>query len=38
VQGEYQVKFQVNGEWRLAPDWPLVRNEDGSENNLLVVD
>ena len=38
VQGEYQVKFQVDGEWRLAPEWPLIRNEDGSENNMLVVD
>lgn len=35
--GRYEVKFQVDGDWRIAPDWPTV-GEGLSMNNLLVVD
>jgi hypothetical protein len=38
TQGEYQVKFQVDGEWRLAPDWPQVDDADGSQNNVLEIE
>ena len=38
LQGEYQVKFQVDGEWRLAPDWPQVETADRSQNNVLVIE
>eukprot|EP00897_Mesotaenium_endlicherianum_P004208 jgi/Mesen1/3815/ME000207S02829 len=35
--GMAQIKFLVDGDWRLVPDWPSVG--DGlSANNLLVVD
>ncbi|CAG9467719.1 unnamed protein product [Pedinophyceae sp. YPF-701] len=36
--GEYQVKFLVDDEWRIAPEWPTVMDEEGNESNLLVVD
>ena len=38
LQGEYQVKFLVDSEWRLAPEWPITTTADGSTNNLLVVE
>jgi hypothetical protein len=27
----------VDGEWRLAPDWPMENDEHGETNNVLVV-
>ena len=35
--GKYRVKFLVDGQWRLAADWPTENNEIGETNNLLVV-
>lgn len=36
--GEYQYKFQIDGEWRSDPSNPnIVPNEFGSLNNVLVV-
>ena len=37
MQGKYRVKFQVDGDWRLAPEWPQVTEADESENNLITV-
>lgn len=37
LQGRYRVKFMVDGEWRLAPDWPMEANEEGETNNILEV-
>lgn len=37
MQGEYRVKFLVDGQWRLAPDLPQDTNESGESNNLLIV-
>lgn len=37
VQGAYRVKFMVDGEWRLAPDWPTENNDIGETNNVLTV-
>ncbi|XP_012091962.1 protein PTST homolog 2, chloroplastic isoform X2 [Jatropha curcas] len=34
--GKYQIKFIVDGEWRIDPLRPIVR-DDGFENNLLIV-
>lgn len=37
LASRYEVKFVVDGNWQLAPSWPVVG--DGlSANNLLVVD
>ena len=38
TQGEYQVKLIVDGEWRVAGEWPTVTLEDGSTNNVLKVE
>lgn len=35
--GRYLVKFLVDGEWRLAPDWPT-QDVEGDTNNVLVVE
>lgn len=36
--GEYQYKFQIDGEWRSDPANPnIVPNEFGSLNNVLIV-
>jgi len=37
LQGRYQVKFLVDGQWRIAPDWPTVQSQHGT-NNVLQVD
>jgi len=37
AQGEHEVKFLVDGKWRLAPHWPSVTNSLGDTNNVLVV-
>lgn len=37
VPGRYQVKFLVNGQWRNAPDWPIIQSQHGT-NNVLQVD
>lgn len=37
AQGQYRVKFLVDGEWRLAPEWPMENNEVGETNNVLEV-
>lgn len=36
--GRHLVKFLVDGEWRLAPDWPIDRDAEGVENNVLLVE
>ena len=37
--GRYFVKFRVDDEWRLAgDDWPIDRDADGVENNVLIVE
>ncbi len=38
LQGEYIVKFLVDGQWRLAPDWPTRIDAAGSTNNVLRID
>jgi len=37
LQGSYQVKFVVDGQWRTAPDWPVVQAQQGT-NNVLIVE
>ena len=37
LQGQYEVKFMVDGHWRTAPDWPTVQTQHG-QNNVLQVD
>ncbi|WCJ21783.1 5'-AMP-activated protein kinase-related [Euphorbia peplus] len=34
--GKYEIKFIVDGEWRIDPLRPIVRN-NGYENNLLII-
>jgi 1,4-alpha-glucan branching enzyme len=38
LPGRYRVKFSVDGEWRLASDWPTENTPEGDTNNILVVD
>ena len=38
LPGRYAVKFSVDGEWRLAADWPTEDTTEGDTNNILVVD
>ncbi|KAK9821396.1 hypothetical protein WJX74_009247 [Apatococcus lobatus] len=38
LPGDYRVKFLVDGEWRLASDWPTAIDSEGSENLVLSVD
>lgn len=35
--GRYEVKFLVDGEWRVAPEWPSI-GHGMTENNVLVVE
>lgn len=35
--GVYRVKFVVDGEWRLAPDWPTDSDDQGNMVNVLTV-
>ncbi|XP_057993802.1 protein PTST, chloroplastic isoform X2 [Hevea brasiliensis] len=35
--GRYEIKFLVDGEWQLSPEYPTV-GEGPTENNLLVVE
>nr|GME08135.1 protein PTST, chloroplastic [Ipomoea batatas] len=35
--GRYEIKFLVNGEWQLSPEYPTV-GEGLTQNNLLVVE
>eukprot|EP00955_Chlamydomonas_euryale_P065243 359188-Chlamydomonas_euryale.AAC.10 len=37
LPGKYRVKFMVDGQWRLAPDWPMEQDEVGETNNVLEV-
>ncbi|EFJ43326.1 hypothetical protein VOLCADRAFT_106904 [Volvox carteri f. nagariensis] len=37
LPGRYKVKFQVDGGWRLASDWPTENDELGETNSILVV-
>ena len=37
LQGEHKVKFLVDGQWRLAADWPSHTTDAGDTNNILVV-
>ncbi|CAL8468184.1 g7723 [Coccomyxa elongata] len=37
LPGEHEVKFLVDGNWRLAPHWPSITNALGDTNNLLSV-
>ncbi|XP_020100236.1 protein PTST, chloroplastic [Ananas comosus] len=34
--GKYEIKFLVDGEWQLSPEFPTV-GEDMTKNNLLIV-
>ncbi|WMV07632.1 hypothetical protein MTR67_001017 [Solanum verrucosum] len=34
--GRYEIKFVVDGIWKIDPLWPIVHN-DGHENNLFIV-
>ncbi|KAJ6898101.1 5'-AMP-activated protein kinase subunit beta-2 [Populus alba x Populus x berolinensis] len=34
--GRYEIKFIVDGEWRIDPLRPIVYN-NGYENNLLII-
>ena len=36
-QGEHKVKFLVDGQWRLAAEWPSQTTDAGDTNNILVV-
>eukprot|EP00210_Caulerpa_lentillifera_P005788 g5534.t1 len=38
LPGEYQIKFLVNEEWKLASSWPVITNSNGVTNNLLIVE
>uniref|UniRef100_A0A2P2L126 AMP-activated protein kinase glycogen-binding domain-containing protein n=1 Tax=Rhizophora mucronata TaxID=61149 RepID=A0A2P2L126_RHIMU len=35
--GRYEIKFLVDGEWQLSPEYPTVGKEL-TENNLLIVE
>lgn len=35
--GVYRVKLLVDGEWRLASDWPTEKDKAGNTVNLLTV-
>ncbi|KAG1673689.1 hypothetical protein FOA52_010557 [Chlamydomonas sp. UWO 241] len=37
LPGSYRVKFMVDGQWRLAPDWPMEQDAEGETNNVLEV-
>lgn len=37
VACRYEIKFLVDGEWRVAPEWPT-EGHGMTENNVLVVD
>ncbi|GAX80595.1 hypothetical protein CEUSTIGMA_g8031.t1 [Chlamydomonas eustigma] len=37
LPGCYRVKFMVDGQWRLAPEWPTENDSMGETNNLLLV-
>ncbi len=36
--GRYEYRYQIDGEWRNDPKAPVVPNEFGSENNVVVVE
>lgn len=36
--GTYDVKFLVDGQWRLAPGWPTATTASGDTNNVLTVE
>ncbi|CAD7703899.1 unnamed protein product [Ostreobium quekettii] len=38
LPGAYEVKFLIDGEWRLARDWPTTESRRGETNNLIVVE
>ena len=38
LPGRYTVKLLVDGEWRLAGDWPTETNVEGDVNNVLIVE
>lgn len=38
VQGTYEVKFLIDGEWRLAAEWPTKKTLRGETNNIIVVE
>ncbi|XP_042454533.1 protein FLOURY ENDOSPERM 6, chloroplastic-like [Zingiber officinale] len=35
--GSYEIKFIVDGVWKVDPLRPITRNDDGNENNLLII-
>lgn len=37
-QGEYLVKFVVDGKWKLSSGWPTREDASGGENNVLRID
>lgn len=38
LQGNYDVKFLVDGQWRLTPHWPTRDDTTGSTNNVLRIE
>ena len=36
--GVYEVKFLVDGRWRLAPEWPTSGSDPVKSNNILVIE
>ena len=38
LQGMYNIKFLVDGQWRLAPGWPTATTASGDTNNVLKVE
>ncbi len=37
-QGRHHLKLLVDGEWRLAPDWPTEADANGVLNNVIFVE
>ncbi|CAA2999787.1 PTST, chloroplastic isoform X1, partial [Olea europaea subsp. europaea] len=35
--GRYEIKFLVDGEWQLSPEFPTV-GEGLTQNNILIVE
>jgi hypothetical protein len=36
-QWRYEIKFLVDGEWRLSPEYPMA-GEGLTQNNIIVVE
>ena len=35
--GRHHIKFLVDGEWRLAPTWPMEQDEMGNDCNVVEI-